>query len=410
MKVTLVNKFFYKKGGAETYFFEIATLLQKYGHNVEFFSMKHPDNYETIFKKYFVSQVDYETRGFKNIIKSSLRMLYSLEAQKKMKQLMARRPDIVHLNNIYHQISPSILRTINNHGVASVMTLHDLKMVCGSYAMVADEKICEACKDGKHYNCFLKSCMKNSILKSLLTSIEMYLHHRILKIYNQVDIFISPSQFIMNKLTDMGFRGRIIYLANFVECKNFLPIYQSNERSIAYIGRLSRDKGLMTLVEAVKNIKNVTLKIIGTGPLKDELMRRVQAEHIKHVSLFGFKSGRELQDEIGKSMFVIVPSELYENSPMTVLESFAMGKPVIGSRIGGIPELIKDNVTGLTFEAGNKDDLCAKIQMLADDPESVTAMGQTARRLVEKEFSADNYYQKLIAIYNEAITKRKKLY
>lgn len=405
MKILLANKYFYLKGGAEYVFLDSAKLLSSKGHKIMFFSMHHPKNLPSVYDKYFVSNVDYENGGIKNKIDASLKIFYSREARKKIEKLIAEeRPDIAHLHNIYHQISPSIIHAFKKYNIPIVVTLHDYKMVCASYHMLANGRICEACKGGKYYHCFLKKCVKDSKAKSLLNTIEMYLHHKIFRIYDLVDFFISPSMFLKNKMEKMGFTGKIIHLPNFVNLEDYRPQYDWQENSIVYFGRLSKEKGLLTLIEAMEGL-NTKLKIIGEGPIKESLEFRVRSLELKNIEFLGYKSGDELKDEIRKSMFVILPSEWYENNPRAIIEGFALGKSAIGARIGGIPELVKDNETGLTFESWNSEDLKAKITQLTKNTAKIAQMGRNARRKVEEEFNTEIYYEKLLNIYKIALNK-----
>ena len=366
--------------------------------------MLHPRNINSEYEKYFVSNVDYEKNGFKNKIGVSLKLLYSFEAKRKIEKLIKKeQPDIVHLHNIHHQITPSILYSFKKSNIPVIMTLHDYKMVCPSYSMLSDGKICEACKCGGYYRCFLKSCVKNSHAKSLLNTIEMYLHHKILHIYNLIDIFISPSQFLKNKVKEMGMKGNVVYLPYFIDVEAYCPSYDWEENTIVYFGRLSREKGLFTLLEAMKGFSNITLKIIGEGPIRESLELEVRSLKLKNVRFLGYMSGVPLKEEIRKSMFVIVPSEWYENYPFVIIEGFALGKPVIGSRIGGIPELVRDNETGLTFEPGNAEDLSEKIKAILADSSSLIKMGENARRFVETELNPEKHYQRLMEIYSRVI-------
>lgn len=407
MKILLANKFFYLKGGSEVSFFDTANLLEKMGHKAIFFSMQHSQNLSSVYEKYFVSNLDYEFNGFKNRISAASRLLYSFESKKKIERLIREeRPDIAHLHNIHHQISPSVLHSLKKFNIPVILTLHDYKMVCPSYSMLCGEKICEACKSARYHNCLLKGCVKDSRIKSLLSTMEMYLHHKILRIYDIVDLFISPSRFLKDKLEEMGFRRKIVHLPNFIKLDKFTPEYNWDEKSIVYFGRLSREKGLFDLIEAVKNIKGIRLKIIGEGILEEEIKNKINIEDIDNVILLGYKRGEDLKNEIRKSMFVILPSTCFENNPRCIIEAFALGKPVIGSRIGGIPELVKDNQTGLTFEAGDPEDLRRKIEYLIDRPEKIIEMGRNARSFVEKEFNAEKHYRGLMEIYNQII-KRK---
>jgi glycosyltransferase involved in cell wall biosynthesis len=405
MKILLANKYYYLKGGAEVSFFETAKLLENKGHKVVFFSMQHPRNYTSEYEKYFVSNVDYEKKGFRYKIAILLKLLYSLEAKKKIEKLIEReKPDIAHLNNIYHQISPSILHSLKKIRIPMIMTLRDYKMVCASYLMLNNRNVCDACKDGRYYNCFIKSCVKKSRAKSLLNTIEMYLDHKILNIYDLVDVFISPSRFLKSKLEEMGFKKKIVYLPNFVNLEEFQPEYSWQENSIVYFGRLSKEKGLFTLIEAVKGL-DVKLKIIGEGPIRESLEHRAKSKEIKNIEFMGYKSGEDLKNKIRKSMFVVLPSEWYENNPRSIIEGFALGKPAIGARIGGIPELVRDNETGLTFEPGNADDLREKIKELLGNSSLLKKMGENARRFVETELNPEKHYQKLMEIYQRAKEK-----
>jgi len=232
----------------------------------------------------------------------------------------------------------------------------------------------------------------------ILFSDEMYLHHKIFHIYELIDVFISPSMFLKNKVEEMGFKGKIIYLPNFVNLEDYKPQYDWQENSIVYFGRLSKEKGLFTLIEAMKGL-NTKLKIIGEGPIKESLESRVRSLELKNIEFLGYKAGEELKDEIRKSMFVILPSEWYENNPRCIIEGFALGKPAIGARIGGIPELVKDNETGLTFEPWNADDLKRKISQLLENPLEISRMGKNARKMVNEELNPDIHYGKLMEIY-----------
>ena len=406
MKILLVNKFFFLKGGAETYFFDTANVLENNGHKVIFFSMALQVNFDSPYSRYFVSRVDFEnTSSFTQKIKASGRILYSLEAQKKLEQLVKReKPDIVHLNNVHHQISPSILPTLRKFNLPVVMTLHDYKMVCPVYTMLSKGRICEECKGRKFYHCLFNKCSKNSSLKSFLSTLEMYLHHNILHIYDSVDVFISPSKFLKGKIGEMGFHAKVFHLPNFINIKDLIPSYTWEENTIVYFGRLSHEKGLFTLLSAIEGLE-VKCKIIGDGPIMENLEERVKEKALTNVSFLGYKPQKVLRTDIQKSMFTVLPSEWYENNPLAVVESFALGKPVIGSRIGGIPELVEDYKTGLTFKPGNSDDLREKILYLLNNSEKIIEIGKNARRFVEQNFNPNKYYQNIMRIYQLAVKK-----
>jgi len=406
MKILLVNKFLYPKGGDAISTINTGKLLSAKNHKVIFWGMEHPSNSDYSYKDYFVSNIDFnKPMSFAQQLKATLRILYSLEAKRKIEELVEiEEPDIVHLNNFAHQISPSILHILKKYNIPSVMTMRDYKLVCPVYTMLSNGKPCEKCKDGKYYQCLINICAKDSRLKSLLNAAEMYLHHKILHIYDLIQIFIAPSLFLKNKIEEMGLKRKIVFLPNFVNVEDFKPEFNWQENSIVYFGRLSGEKGLFTLIEAMKGV-DVNLKIIGEGSLKERLELKVKGESKNNVCFLGYKSGEDLKNKIKKSMFVVLSSEWYENNPRTVLEAFALGKPVIGSRIGGIPELVKDGETGLTFEPGNVEDLRDKIEYFINSPYGITEMGKNARRFVEENFNPNKHYKKLMEVYKTAKIK-----
>jgi glycosyltransferase involved in cell wall biosynthesis len=404
VQVLLANKFLFEKGGAEKSLFETARLLQAHGHGTRFFAMQHARNLPCADARHFVSEVDYEDGSLRMRLKAGARMLYSLEAARKLAGLLDdARIDIAHLNNIYHQLSPSILRTLHRRGVPMVMSLRDYKVVCGSYQMLADDRPCEACRAGRHLQATLKRCVKESLAASVLTTVEMTLHHRILDLYGLVDLFISPSAFLKDKVREMGFPGEVVHLPNFVGgLAQVAPQYGSTRPRLVYSGRLGREKGLATLLRAVKGLA-LRLEIIGEGPMRGPLEVLVRQESIDNVTFAGYLSGDALQDQVRAATAVVVPSQWYENNPRSVIEAFALGKPVIGARIGGIPELVRDGDTGLTFPPGDVQALRGCIDELLAQPARAVEMGRRGRHLVETELSPERHYAGLMQVYERAI-------
>ncbi|MBF0329899.1 MAG: glycosyltransferase family 4 protein [Nitrospirae bacterium] len=406
MKILLINKSLYPKGGDAVSTLTTGVLLVSKGHHVNYWGMNHPLNPDYPFKNYFVENVDYHAlNSYKKKMMMAVNLLYSFKAKRKLEKLFKEfKPDIVHLNNFAHQISPSILHVLKKYDIPSVMTMRDYKLVCAPYNMLLNGKPCEKCKDGKYYQCLINKCVQNSFSKSLLNTMEMYFHHNILHLYDLIDTYISPSIFLKAKCEEMGLKKQIEYLPNFVNLTEFTPQYKEEENTIVYFGRLSNEKGLVTLIEAMKGI-NATLRLIGDGPSRNDLEAMVRSEKNNNVEFLGFKTGDELKGLIRQSMFVVLPSEWYENNPRTIIEAFALGKPAIGARIGGIPELVKDNETGLTFEPGNADDLAEKIGILLRDDELRIRMGKNARDFAERELNTEKHYQRLMELYNMAIEK-----
>jgi glycosyltransferase involved in cell wall biosynthesis len=406
MKILLINKYLYPKGGADISMLNTGKLLSARGHEVFYWGMKHPQNVFHENEKYLLNCIDYDKKhSLKESLKQSINILYSFEAKSKIMQLISKeKPDIIHLNNIAQQISPSILDVFSKFKIPCVMTLHDYKLVCPVYLLYVNGKTCEKCRQKKYINCFLNKCTKSSYMKSLVSTAEMYLHHSILHIYKKIDTFISTSKFLKNKLNEMGFKDDIVCLPDSINPEEYNPHYGFSEKAVCYIGRLSREKGLLTLINAMAGL-NFELKIIGDGPMRKMLEDRVKDLKLQNIRFLGYKSGNELNDEIAMSIAVVIPSEWYENNPRSVLEAFALGKPVIGARIGGIPELVMDNFNGFTFEPGNHQDLREKMLYLIRNSSKISEMGKNGRRFVEENFNPSLYYDKLIEIYNSVLNK-----
>jgi glycosyltransferase involved in cell wall biosynthesis len=417
MNILHVNQVHFFRGGAESVYLRTAKLLETHGHKSVFFSMHHPDNLPCVTKEFFMPYVDLNAKyGIIKQFKIAGRILYSFEARKRLSKLLDKYPvDVAHIHNIYHNISPSILHELKKRKIPVVQTLHDFKIVCASHILRVKEKPCEACKDGKYFMAIKKRCVKDSLTKSILCALEMYLHHKILNIFDNIDIFISPSIFFKDKLLEMGFKREVIHLPNFIDIKKIDEIKggvkYNNQRGvkILYFGRLSPEKGLWTLIKAAQLLlhknKKLEIYIIGTGPIMEALHEEVRRGQINNVRFLGYMDQKKLYQELEKSIATVLPSECYENNPVSVLESFASGKPVIGAKIGGIPELVRDNNTGLIFQAGNAGDLASKIEYLIDNPDKSREMGINARRLVERELNPEKYYNKLMEIYRRAIQK-----
>ncbi len=386
MKILLVNNFSYSRGGAEISLFSLGKLLKQKKHQVfYFFADKELNQNQSRFKKAF-------------------NLLYSFKAREKIGELLDKvNPDLVHLNNIYHYFSPSIIDAVKERKIPMVMTLRDYKLVCSVYKLWQKGKICQQCENKKFINILKNRCnLKGNGWESYLLWLEMNLHHKILHLYDKIDLFISPSRFLIKKFKEMGFKKKIVYLPNFLFLEQYKRDYHygSAGKRIVYFGRLALEKGLFTLLEAVKGL-NIQLKIIGQGPIEKEL--RKKAEKIKNVKFSSWLKGDKLKTEIKKSIFTVLPSFWYENNPRSIIESFALGRPVVASNIGGIPELVKDKVNGLLFEPGNVQDLRKKIVWMINHQQKTQAMAKNGRLLIEKNHHSEVYYQKLLKFYQSIL-------
>ena len=275
MKILMVNKFFYIKGGSETYYFALKRKLEKEGHIVIDFSMKDKKNFESKDADYFVDNVDYSgSTSLINKLKMGINIIYSQEAKRKFEELVIKtKPDIVHLHIFQHQLSPSILDVCKKYNLPTVYTAHDLKMVCLNYKMMHHGHVCEDCKDGHMYHCALNKCVKDSFSKSCINTVEGYLH-KWRKSYDAIDYIITPSEFYKTKFEEFGVQpNRLVHIPNFLDRE--VPTVndrEDQEKYYLYFGRLSEEKGILTLIKAIENV-NANLYIVGSGPLKGEIER-----------------------------------------------------------------------------------------------------------------------------------------
>ncbi|HOZ53137.1 MAG TPA: glycosyltransferase [bacterium] len=406
MKILQVNKFNYIRGGAEKYFIEISKELEKIGHQVALFSMHHPKNNPSKWDKYFVSRISFNEAKLRDRIIAPGRILYSLEAKRKFNEIVkAFRPDIIHIHNIYHQISPSILSVAKEYNIPVIMHLHDYKLICPNYQLFVDDKICYRCRRGKYYNCLQHKCFKKSFWQSFLATIEMYLHHRILKIYKKnISYFIAPSEFMKKTIIDFGWdKNKIKVIYNFSEKMEDKVFDEAGDYGL-YFGRLSREKGIDILIRALSmSDKKNKLNIVGTGPEENNLKKLVKELKLsRRVSFLGYKSGQELQDIIRRARLIYLPSTWNENMPLTLLESLNLNKVVIASRTGGLPELIKDKETGFLFKNGDVKELSQVIDNSYNY--DLIKMGVKAKESVE-DLKIERHLIELLDVYNNILKK-----
>lgn len=403
MKIISINKYYWHKGGSETVFISEKEMLEENGHQVIPFSMQSSENLDSPFSKYFVEEVDYSVPGLKNKILTASKIIYSFDATNKMNLLLQNEtPDVAHFHIFQHQISPSIFGPLKKKGIPLILTLHDLKPICPNYKMYVNGAVCEACKGGKFYNAFKNRCTKGSALGSLINTAEMYFH-KLMGYYQNVDKYIAVSQFYKNKMIEFGFpEERISYLPNYIDADDFNPS-MGDKNYILYFGRLSEEKGISTFLDSAMSNKNITHYIVGTGPLEQQLKEKAELYNIANVSFLGFKTGNELKTLLAEATCVVVPSEWYENCPMTILEAHASGRPVIGADIGGIPELIDTGKDGLIFEPGNAVELTQKIKWIWEHREEAKKMGLSGREKVESKFNKETHYEGLMSIYHSVL-------
>ncbi len=349
MKILQVNKYHYPRGGADRYYLDLGERLESAGHEVAYFAMNHPRNLKTPWSKYFVSRVSYNEQVWKYALKIPGRTLYSFEAKSKFKRLLHDfKPDVIHVHNIYHQLSPSILDAATKAKIPVVMHLHDYKLVCPNHALFVGGKVCEKCLSGNYTACIKQRCVKDSLPASILAAGEMYLHHKVLKIYaKNINLFIAPSLFLKNLLIRAGWPAEKIEVINNAFSTGLpVPLTTKREDYFLYYGRLSEEKGVDVIIKAINNNKNLKLKIAGSGPADIDLQTLgAEAARSNRLDFLGWREGQALSTLIAQARAVIIPSRWYENFPLTALEALSFGTPIIASNIGGLPEIV-NNLNG----------------------------------------------------------------
>lgn len=408
MKILLINKYNFIKGGSEVYTFGLKKMLIRDGHEVIDFSMKNEKNLSSKYNKYFVDEVDYTRKDIKSKIKNSVNLIYSKESYKKLCALIEdTKPDIAHVNLIYHQLTPSILHALKKYNIPIIFTSHDYKIICPNYKLY-NKNLCAECIKGKYINCAKNGCHKNSKVFSLLLTMEAYLH-KYLKSYELCDKIICPSEFMKEKLIEHGIdEEKLIYIPNFInpdyyfESKKYKDVRK--ERTILYYGRLSEEKGVLNLLQAVNlTKKDFILKIIGTGPEISKIEEYIKNNNLTNVQLLGFKSGKELFEEISKAYCTVIPAIWHEVFGLTIIESYAFGTPVIGANLGGISEIIKDEVTGFKFN--DVEELNLKIQRILD-MDSTEYNNMIKNCLCEAEkYAPEKIYKMILAVYCSELKK-----
>ena len=400
MRILLVNKFHYLRGGSEKYYFELAQLLKSKGHTVGFFSMKHEENITTGDAEYFVEEIDLNT-GSKL---KALDVIYSQENKRLMaKALEEFKPDIVHINNFQRQLSASIIDAIKKKNIPIVMTAHDLNPICPASIMLYNGEVCDDCITKGYAQCIKKKCVKGSTLKSTLGVMEKK-YYDIHKVFRKIDCIISPSEFNKNQLVN----GKLKY-NEIVTLHNFVNESGHNEYVLGdyafYLGRLSKEKGILNLIEAIGDIPNAKLLIAGDGPERERIEAYISEHKLDgRITLLGYQNQDSIHKYITNSRFVVIPSICNENCPYSVLEAMEIGKPIVASRIGGIPELIADGENGYLYKADDINELKEKLTLLLDNDDKVNHFAQKSRELYESYYSPDSYYNELIKIYNKVMS------
>ena len=400
LRLLSINNYFYRRGGSEAVFFEHNRLFEEAGWSVVPFAMQDALNLPTPWAQYFVEPIDFAAaQSVSDKLAVASKVIYSFEARRRIRRLIgAARPAVAHAHNIYHHLSPSILVELRQQGIPVVMTLHDLKVACPAYKMFSNGVVCERCQGGALRNVIMQRCIKGSVAMSALIWLESTVHRLFGAYERNVTRFVVPSRFFLAKLTEWGFDpARFAYIPNFVEIDDTGSDAVAGS-AFVYFGRLVPEKGVATLIEAAARAR-VPLVIVGTGP-EEERLRQIAARVGGDITFTGHLAGQELRSMITSARAIVVPSEWYENAPISVMEASALGKAVIGARIGGIPELIREGETGLLFDSGDLEsltDVLCRVQALP--AAALAEMGEAGRAWMQTEFTAAHYRDRMLELY-----------
>lgn len=399
MKILMVNKFLYPNGGSETYIFELGKELARLGHQVEYFGMEHENRIVGNRAESYTSNMDFHTSKLQKLL-YPFKIIYSSEARKKIRAVIEDfEPDIVHLNNFNYQLTPSIIYEIKAHKIPIVFTAHDLQLVCPNHLMMYGRtgELCERCVTEGSISCFRGKCIHGSSVKSLIGMTENWIY-KIFKPYKYIDKVICPSRFVEDKLNkNPQLAGRTVVLRNFISNLK-KPESADKEEYALYFGRYSYEKGVKTLIEACKELPDVRFVFAGKGELAD------MVNSVNNIENRGFLTGEDLHKLIAGARFSICASECPENCPFSVMESLTLGTPVIGAEIGGIPELIDNEKTGILVESGSNIALKEAILRLWNDKEENLRMIQNCNNVLYD--NCMEYCEKLLDIYKICIAAK----
>ncbi|MCL7464664.1 glycosyltransferase [Phaeovulum sp. NW3] len=397
-----LNSYHYRRGGSDVVYFDHADLFAQNGWDTSFFAMHHPRNLHTPDAAHFADLVDFEFpgRGIARL-RTAWRTIYNGQARGQLRALLARqRFDVAHVHCIYHHLTPAVFADLAAARVPVVLTAHDLKLACPAYKMMNAGGLCERCKSGSLVNVVRQRCIKGSAAASAIVAAEAWLH-RLLGSYDHVAHVVAPSRFYRDKLIDWGFPAdRISHIPNFT--RPLAPRHAgAHDGNILYFGRLSEEKGLFTLIKAAARA-GVPVDIAGSGPIEGAL-RAAAAQTGAPIRFLGRLGGAALWARVGRARAVVLPSEWYENAPMSVLEAYQLHRPVIGAAIGGIPELVTPPGAvpcGWLFAPGDADALAACLQQVAGAPDSdLRARGAAGHALAIGDFAPARYFAAMRALY-----------
>jgi glycosyltransferase involved in cell wall biosynthesis len=412
MRILYCNKYNFAFSGTEVYLFDLMELMRTKGHTVAMFSMADSRGAPTKYDQHFLPLVDFKnnSHGMIGGAKLAAHAIYSRDARVRLRNMIAEfQPDVAHVRNIYHHLSPSILWELKAQNIPVIYHVNDFKLLCPSYNMVSHGHACERCHNAKFWHLLTEGCYAGSPGSKLVLAGEAYFHTWLQTYRKCVDRFLAPSRFVKDKLVENGWEAaKIDVLSHFQRLAAAPPEHAAADAPVLYFGRLSPEKGLTDLLQAMQGLPNVQLRIAGEGPQRSELEKMVDSLGLANVEFTGQLAGGELNEAIAGARFTVLPSRAYETFGKSILESFAFGRAVIASDLGSRRELIHENQTGLLFPPGNVDQLAKGISFLLEQPELAAQMGAAGRELVRSRHSPETHYAALIELYGTLAPSDRK--
>lgn len=412
MKILLAHKYMFRGGGTSTYLFGLIDELERRGHQWVPFTVAYDRTAVDGYTQYFVSPpLGADQSHLKHMRLSPLAMLkllgratYSFEARAKAGALIDdTAPDIAYVHNVYNYMSPSLLTACARRSLPIVMRVPDYNLMCAELHFLRHGEVCTECLRGGYWRALRHRCLKGSFAATAARVASMYVH-RLLGLYNHVDLFVTPSQFMRQKLIEAGYGAeRIVHLRSFFPGQVDANAERVEDDYILYFGRVAPEKGIDTLLRALAMLDEPPRLLIAGSDVdstRDELERLAEDLDLSGVEFVGFQEREALDDLIRRCLFTVVPSRWYDNCPMSILESFAHAKPVVASDIGGIPEQVAAG-TGVLFEPDNPEDLAAGMTRLLGDGDVRRKMGRAALERLQEEYSVDAHCDSLLGMFGE---------
>ncbi len=408
MRILYCNKYNYTFSGTEVYLFELMELMRARGHEVALFSMADPRGEPTPYDRHFVPHIDFKKKSsLWQTARRAARAIYSGDARRRIRAMVEDfRPDVAHVRNIYHHLSPSILWELKSQHVPVVYHLNDFKLLCPSYNLVSQGQACEACKGGSFWHALRRKCYPGMGARLTLTA-EAYVHRWLGTYRKCVDVFLAPSRFARDKFVEHGWDAtKFEVLPHFQEIHK-AEVEPANSGSLLYVGRLSAEKGVDDLLRSMQQVPHMRLVVAGDGPQRQELQDLARSLRLNNVEFVGQVGRAERDSLIAQSQFTVLPSHAYETLGKTILESYAKGRPVVASDAGSRRELVREGKTGLLYPTGDVKRLATAIRTLGSQPQLAERMGLAGRELVRQRHTPQEHYQKLLALYEGLVTTKK---